>query len=47
MLFRSTETGLASAIELLAETDSQIKGGGRDPVFALERMITVIANRGA
>ena len=42
-----TEAGLASAIELLAETDSQIKGGGRDPVFALERMITVIANRGA
>ena len=41
-----TEAGLASAIELLAETDSQIKGGGRDPVFALERMITVIANRG-
>ena len=41
-----TETGLASAIELLAETDSQIKGGGRDPVFALERMITVIAARG-
>jgi DNA polymerase-3 subunit delta len=42
-----TEAGLASAIELLAETDAQIKGGGRDPVFALERMITVIANRGA
>ncbi len=42
-----TEAGLASAIELLAETDSQIKGGGRDPVFALERMISVIANRGA
>ena len=41
-----TEAGLASAIELLAETDSQIKGGGRDPVFALERMITVIAARG-
>jgi DNA polymerase III subunit delta len=42
-----TEAGLASAIELLAETDAQIKGGGRDPVFALERMVTVIANRGA
>ena len=41
-----TEAGLTSAIELLAETDSQIKGGGRDPVFALERMITVIAARG-
>ena len=41
-----TEVGLASAIELLAETDSQIKGGGRDPVFALERLVTVIAARG-
>ena len=41
-----TEAGLASAIELLAETDSQIKGGGRDPVFALERLVTVIAARG-
>jgi DNA polymerase-3 subunit delta len=42
-----TEEGLANAIELLAETDAQIKGGGRDPVFALERMVTSIANRGA
>lgn len=41
-----TEAGLASAIELLAETDAQIKGGGRDPVFALERMVTAIAARG-
>lgn len=41
-----TEQGLASAIELLAETDAQIKGGGRDPVFALERMVTAIAARG-
>ncbi len=41
-----TEQGLANAIELLAETDAQIKGGGRDPVFALERMVTAIAARG-
>ena len=41
-----TEQGLARAIELLAETDAQIKGGGRDPVFALERMVTAIAARG-
>lgn len=41
-----TEEGLATAIELLAETDAQIKGGGRDPVFALERMVTAIAARG-
>ena len=41
-----TEDGLADAIELLADTDAQIKGGGRDPVYSLERMIGVIANRG-
>lgn len=42
-----TEDGLAYSIELLAETDSQIKGGGRDPVYSLERMIGVIASRGS
>jgi DNA polymerase-3 subunit delta len=41
-----TDDGLASTIELLAETDFQIKGGGRDPVYALERMIGVVASRG-
>jgi DNA polymerase III subunit delta len=41
-----TEAGLGRAIETLAETDAQIKGGGRDPVYALERMIGVIAARG-
>ena len=41
-----TEHGLATAIELLAETDAQIKGGGRDPVYALERMVGVVAARG-
>jgi len=41
-----SEDGLANCIELLAETDSQIKGGGRDPVYSLERMIGIIANRG-
>jgi DNA polymerase-3 subunit delta len=41
-----SEEGLASTIELIAETDFQIKGGGRDPVYALERMIGVVANRG-
>ena len=42
-----TEGGLGRSIELLAETDAQVKGGGRDPVFALERMVAVISNRGA
>jgi len=41
-----SEAGLGAAIELLAETDAQIKGGGRDPVYALERMVGVIARRG-
>jgi len=31
----------------LAAADAQVKGAGRDPVFALERMIGVIASRGA
>jgi DNA polymerase III subunit delta len=41
-----SEAGLGRAIELLAETDAQVKGGGRDPVFALERMVGVISRRG-
>ena len=42
-----SEEGLARSIEFLAETDAQVKGGGRDPVFALERMVSVISARGA
>ncbi len=41
-----SDEGLGRSIESLADTDEQIKGLGRDPVFALERMIGVIANRG-
>lgn len=41
-----TDQGLGRSIEVLADTDEQIKGLGRDPVFALERMIGVIAARG-
>ncbi len=41
------ESGLGRSIELLAETDAAVKGGGRDPVFALERMIGVVSSRGA
>lgn len=41
-----TEDGLGRAIEVLAETDANVKGGGRDPVFALERMIRIISARG-
>ncbi len=40
------DAGLGRSLEVLADTDEQIKGLGRDPVYALERMIAVIANRG-
>jgi len=40
------DNGLGACIEAIAYTDGQIKGGGRDPVFALERMVGIIANRG-
>ncbi len=40
------DRGLGRSIEILAETDAAIKGAGRDPVFALERMVGVIATRG-
>ena len=42
-----TDEGLGYSIETIAETDAQIKGLGRDPVYALERMIGIIANRGS
>jgi DNA polymerase-3 subunit delta len=42
-----TEQGLGASIETIAETDAQIKGLGRDPVYALERMIGIVANRGS
>jgi DNA polymerase-3 subunit delta len=40
------DAGLGYSIELLAETDAAIKGAGRDPVFALERMVGVVSARG-
>lgn len=42
-----TEEGLARTIEFIAETDAQVKGAGRDPEFALERMVSVVSGRGA
>lgn len=41
-----SEEGLAHSIQLLAETDAQVKGAGRDPVFALERMVNAVSARG-
>jgi DNA polymerase-3 subunit delta len=41
-----TEDGLGRTIEEIAEADAQVKGEGRDPVYALERMVGVVAARG-
>ena len=41
-----TDEGLQRAIESLAATDAAVKGAERDPVFALERLVGVIAARG-
>lgn len=41
-----SDDGLARCIVMLAETDAAVKGAGRDPIFALERLVTVIAKRG-
>ncbi|MFG6502254.1 DNA polymerase III subunit delta [Microbacterium sp. P05] len=40
-----SQTTLGMAIHATARADSEVKGASRDPVFALERMITVIATR--
>jgi DNA polymerase-3 subunit delta len=42
------QEGLARAVLALAEADTSVKGGGRDPVYAVERALLVIASsRGA
>ncbi|GGF40648.1 DNA polymerase III subunit delta [Subtercola lobariae] len=41
-----TGEGLGRSIQMLAETDENIKGGGRDPVYSLERMIATVSARG-
>jgi DNA polymerase-3 subunit delta len=40
------EAGLAVAIQALASADADVKGASRDPVFALERLVRVIAAKG-
>jgi DNA polymerase-3 subunit delta len=43
-----SEPGLAAAVTALAEADTAVKGGGRDPVYAVERaLLTIAAARGA
>lgn len=45
-LARWDEERLAEALIEVADADAAVKGGSRDPVYALERMVTVVA-RGA
>nr|WP_218852760.1 DNA polymerase III subunit delta [Spelaeicoccus albus] len=40
---RWTPDGLADAIGAVAEADRAVKGAGRDPVYALEKMLTTVA----
>ncbi|WP_166869258.1 DNA polymerase III subunit delta [Salinibacterium sp. ZJ70] len=42
-----SDEGLARAISALASADAEVKGAGRDPVYSLERLVGVIASRGA
>lgn len=35
--------GLADAISAVARADSEVKGGGRDPVYAVERAVLLVA----
>jgi DNA polymerase-3 subunit delta len=37
------ESGLATAVMALAEADAAVKGGGRDPVYAVERLVLTVA----
>jgi DNA polymerase-3 subunit delta len=39
------ETSLGMAIQATARADADVKGGSRDAVFALERLVTIIATR--
>lgn len=39
------ERSLSLAIQSAARADAEVKGASRDPVFALERLVTVIATR--
>lgn len=40
------EMGLGNAIEVIAQTDANVKGASRDPIYALERMVNVVASYG-
>ncbi|WP_285724588.1 DNA polymerase III subunit delta [Psychromicrobium xiongbiense] len=40
---RWSEEGLARAVEAMARADAEVKGAARDPIYALERAVTVVA----
>ncbi len=40
-----SDAQLGMAIQATARADAEVKGASRDPVFALERMVTVVATR--
>jgi DNA polymerase III subunit delta len=42
-LARWTPEGLATAITAVAQADADVKGGGRDPVYAVEKAVLTIA----
>jgi DNA polymerase-3 subunit delta len=39
-----TGEALAAAIKALAEADAQVKGAAKDPVYAVERAVALIAS---
>lgn len=41
-----SDEGLGVVVRGLAEADAQVKGGGRDPVYALERLVATVSGRG-
>ncbi|CAB4625936.1 unannotated protein [freshwater metagenome] len=41
-----SEEGLATAVMAIATADAAVKGMERDPVFALEKLVLLLANRG-
>lgn len=41
-----SEDGLALVIQRLADADAAAKGAERDPVFTLEKLVTLISNKG-
>jgi DNA polymerase-3 subunit delta len=41
-----SEEGLAEAVMAVATADAAVKGMERDTVFALEKLVLLLANRG-